>query len=232
MLTMRDQAVILEDAISESDLESMLNFAKDSEPYKDALLKMTSGESFYKFIPLSANSIKKDLVSESLNDSIKRFHKVLCDILIEKTSLPILSEGYCGISVCINYSMNYHADAERPHCQADRDLGKPEEIGHGGFKNPSKNEWQPNHTPHWVYTSLIYLSDDFEGGETTLPVKDIDIKPKKRRLFGFPCSRDYIHGVRKNTGGIRVTFSSWYKLADSQAELKDLYGYKDAPCLS
>lgn len=171
MLTMIDQAMLLEDAISESDLEYMLNFAKDSESYKEALLKMNSGESFYKFIPLSANSVKKDLVSDGLNEIIRRFHKVLCDILIEKTSLPILSEGYCGISVCANYSMNYHADAERPHCQADRNLGKPEDRGHGGFKNPSKNEWQPNHTPHWVYTSLIYLSDDFEGGKQRFPLK-------------------------------------------------------------
>ena len=128
--------------------------------------------------------------------------------------------------------MGYHADAERPHCQSDRDLGQPEDHGHGGFKNPSKNEWQPNHTPTRVYTSLIYLSDNFEGGETTLPVKNIDIKPKTRRLFGFPCSRDYIHGVRKNIGGIRVAFTAWYKVAENQAALKDVYGFKDLTCLS
>lgn len=232
MLTMHDQAVIMDDAISESDLTSMLDFAKASDPYKEALLKMSSGEPFYKFMPLSFNSIKGDSVSEGLYDAIRRSHKVLYDVLLEKTSLPVLSEEHCGISVCANFSMGYHADAERPHCQTDRNLGQPEDHGHGGFKNPSKNEWQPNHTPTRTYTSLIYLSDDFEGGETTLPLKDIDVKPKTRRLFGFPCSRDYIHGVRKNTGGIRIAFTAWYKVASSQADLKDPYGFKDVTCLS
>ena len=232
MLTMHDQAVILDDAISESDLASMLEFAKGSLPYQEALLKMESGESFYKFMPLSFNSNKSDSVNDDLNESVKRSHKVLYDILLEKTSLPVLSEEHCGISVCVNFSMGYHADAERPHCQVDRNLGQPEDHGHEGFKNPSKNEWQPNHTPTRIYTTLIYLSDDFEGGETTLPLRNIDTKPKTRRLFGFPCHRDYIHGVRRNTGGIRIAFTAWYKVAESQAILKDPYGFKDVTCLS
>lgn len=232
MLRMHDQAVILDEAISESDSRLMLEFAKNSSPYGDAIQKINSGESFYKFMPLSFNSKKNDLVDDMLNESIRRAHKALYDILLEKTSLPVLSEEYCGISVCVNYSMAYHADAERPHCQTDRNLGQPNQHGHEGFRNPSKNEWQPNHTPIRSYTSLIYLSDDFQGGETTLPLKNIDVKPKTRRLFGFPCSRDYIHGVRKNSGGVRVAFTAWYKIAESQSNLKDPYGFKDVNCLS
>ena len=63
-------------------------------------------------------------------------------------------------------------------------------------------------------------------------MRNIDTKPKTRRLFGFPCHRDYIHGVRKNTGGIRIAFTAWYKVAESQAILKDPYGFKDVTCLS
>lgn len=232
MLSIHDQAIVLDDAISESHAQAMMDFAMSSPLYSEAESKIDSGESYYKFIPLSFNSKASDNTGQAVIEALMHSHKVLYDILVEKTSLPILKEEHCGISICANFSMGYHADSERPFCQADRNLGEPKDRGHEGFKNPSKNEWQPNHTPNRIYTSLIYLTDGFEGGETTLPLRNLDVKPKKRRLFGFPCTRDYVHGVRKNTGGLRVAFTAWYKISEVQAGLKDPYGFKDLTCLS
>jgi hypothetical protein len=225
--SMHDQAVIIEDSISESYLDAMLTFAKSNNGYKEAISKNESGQSYYQFIPISANS-SSFVEDQTLIDAAKESHKALYDALAKNTSLPILTEEYCGLSICANYSMSYHADAERPYCVKDRNLGKPSDAGHEGFNNPSKQEWQPNHTPNRVYTSLVYLTDDFHGGETTMPQRNLDVKPKKGRLFGFPCSRDYIHGIRKNTGGLRIAFTAWYKLSDQKVE--DPFGHKDRTC--
>jgi hypothetical protein len=230
MLQIHDQAVVIDDAISVLHVDSMLQYVRSTEQYKEAESKVHSEESYYKFIPLSFNSIPDNSLGDHIAEAVRESHGALYRAL-EKTSLPVLAEEHCGISVCANFSMGYHADAERPYCKSDRDLGSPVENGNEGFKNPSKNEWQPNHTPNRVYTSLVYLTEDFEGGETTLPLRNMDVKPKTRRLFGFPCSRDYIHGVRRNTGGLRIAFTAWYKLAEKYSNVKDPYGFKDLTCL-
>mgnify|MGYP003112559718 CR=1 FL=1 len=58
------------------------------------------------------------------------------------------------------------------------------------------------------YTSIIYLNDDFEGGETV--VLDKTILPEKNKLISFEGNR-ILHKVNKITKGIRYTVPCWYK---------------------
>lgn len=226
MLTMYDQAFVMEESISEDNLVPLVRYAESLEEHRMATEAQSSGASFYRFISLSVNSKPIENIPEDVISAVDACHRVLFRILRENTTLPILEEDYTGISICSNYSMAYHADAERPFCTKDRNLGIPEGSGNGGFVCPSKNEWQPNHTPTRVYTTLVYLNEGFEGGETTMPTRNIDIKPKKGRMFGFPCSRDYIHGIRKNLG-VRMAFTSWYKFS---AGHDDPYGNSIKSC--
>lgn len=228
MIQMYDQAVIVEDCLPKEMLDYLFNQINNTEDFKKAQEAATSGEVFYKFIGLSSKS-KTYEPNENLSRVVNECHRVLFDILKEKTSLPALEEEYSGISLCSNYSMDYHADAERPYCQKDRNLGKPTAEDNSGFRMPEKNEWQPNHTPSRIYTSLVYLNDDFEGGETTMPLRNLNVKPKFGKMFAFPCSRDYIHGVRKNTG-VRAAFTAWYTLS-SKEKFNDEYGYKIPTCV-
>lgn len=213
MLTMHDQAFVLEDSVSEEHLGSFLDYAVGTNEYRSALEKNYSGESFYRFLSLSHNSNPDSGLPGKVVEAVMACHDAVLKVLSENTTLPRLEEDYSGISLCCNYSMVYHADAERPYCTRDRNLGVPKTSGDDGFIAPVKNEWQPNHTPTRVYTALMYLTDDFEGGETTMPVRGLNVKPKRGRMFGFPCSRDYIHGIRKNHGGVRIAFTTWYKLS-------------------
>ena len=41
---------------------------------------------------------------------------------------------------------------------------------------------------------LLYLSDEFEEGETYFPLWNVKVKPKKGRVLIFPPSWDYMHG--------------------------------------
>jgi len=62
---------------------------------------------------------------------------------------------------------------------------------------------------HTMYTSVLYLNDGFEGGETQLQ-DGTTIVPKQGRIF-FYDGIHYHHRVNTLTKGTRWTCASWYK---------------------
>ncbi len=55
------------------------------------------------------------------------------------------------------------------------------------------------------YGSIIYLNDEYEGGELFFPKYNIHLKPKPGTLVFFPSTNMYAHGVTEVTEGIRYT---------------------------
>lgn len=68
--------------------------------------------------------------------------------------------------------------------------------------------------PERDYASLIYLNDDYDGGELYIPSLDIEVKPEKGMLLTF-AGGTLMHGVKKVTRGTRYTNSCWLKLANA-----------------
>ena len=63
------------------------------------------------------------------------------------------------------------------------------------------------------YTALIYLNDDYEGGEIYFPNLNFEYKPKRGDAISFPCDlEDSAHGVKEVTKGNRYTIAIWYCL--------------------
>ena len=60
-----------------------------------------------------------------------------------------------------------------------------------------------------IFTSVTYLNDDFEGGETYFTSEDLMVKPKLGRTILFD-GKKFEHGVKKITSGIRYTLALWY----------------------
>ena len=82
----------------------------------------------------------------------------------------------------------------------------------GSLMGPHQDIWDIE------YSAVIYLNDNFEGGETYigLPGHELDdtiIKPKLGRLVCFR-GKDILHGVNKVTKGDRFTLPSWYSLPE------------------
>lgn len=76
-------------------------------------------------------------------------------------------------------------------------------------KWPEKSSMDPHiDQPAHQYTSLIYLNDDYEGGETV--VESEAIKPKKGMVVVLK-GNVYTHGVNEVTSGTRFMLSAWYK---------------------
>lgn len=63
-------------------------------------------------------------------------------------------------------------------------------------------------------SSLIYLNDDYEGGEIFFPQHKIRIKPKKGQLVAFEGGHYNIHGVTEVTKGVRYTNGFFWDFAD------------------
>ena len=48
---------------------------------------------------------------------------------------------------------------------------------------------------------ICYLNDDFDGGETSFPHFNLQVKPKKGSILLFPCTWSYLHKGNPATNG-------------------------------
>ena len=81
------------------------------------------------------------------------------------------------------YDMNYHIDTENSN----------------------------NSFTHLEYSAVIYLNNDFEGGEVHFPNIDFLYKPKAGDAIFFPANDlEYLHGVKSITDGQRFTMIFWH----------------------
>jgi hypothetical protein len=69
---------------------------------------------------------------------------------------------------------------------------------------------RPNISPHRSFSSLVYLNDDFEGGETYFPGHRIRFAPEAGGLVLFGAGPEYIHGVTRVRRGLRYTYAGWF----------------------
>ena len=58
-------------------------------------------------------------------------------------------------------------------------------------------------------TCVVYLNDDYDGGEIHFPFFDIRKKPNKGDILMYPGSWQYLHGVDK-VKGVRYAIVIWF----------------------
>ena len=56
---------------------------------------------------------------------------------------------------------------------------------------------------------VLYLNDDYDGGELFFPDIDLEIKPKSGQLIAWPSGPFFEHGVKKISNGDRYVVSSF-----------------------
>lgn len=60
--------------------------------------------------------------------------------------------------------------------------------------------------------ALVYLNDDYEGGELNFPTHNLSIKPKTGDLVFFPGNMNYAHEVTEVISGTRYTVPIWFTI--------------------
>ena len=63
---------------------------------------------------------------------------------------------------------------------------------------------------HRAFGSIIYLNDDYSGGETFYPNFEIIVKPKKNTCVVHPGDCDHLHGVTQVENSVRYTIASFW----------------------
>uniref|UniRef100_A0A1A8JE94 procollagen-proline 3-dioxygenase n=1 Tax=Nothobranchius kuhntae TaxID=321403 RepID=A0A1A8JE94_NOTKU len=82
---------------------------------------------------------------------------------------------------------------------------------------------EPPAYTHRDYSAILYLNDDFEGGEfifTELDAKTVtaEVHPRCGRVVGFGAGKENPHGVRAVTKGQRCAVALWFTLDPSHEE--------------
>ncbi|XP_041837682.1 prolyl 3-hydroxylase 1 [Melanotaenia boesemani] len=82
---------------------------------------------------------------------------------------------------------------------------------------------EPPAYTHRDYSAILYLNDDFEGGEfifTELDARTVtaEVHPRCGRVVGFGAGKENPHGVRAVTKGQRCAVALWFTLDPAHQE--------------
>ncbi|XP_029948601.1 prolyl 3-hydroxylase 1 [Salarias fasciatus] len=82
---------------------------------------------------------------------------------------------------------------------------------------------EPPAYTHRDYSAILYLNDDFEGGDfifTELDAKTVtaEVRPRCGRVVGFGAGKENPHGVRAVTRGQRCAVALWFTLDPAHEE--------------
>ncbi|MEZ5840371.1 MAG: DUF6065 family protein [Hyphomicrobiales bacterium] len=67
-----------------------------------------------------------------------------------------------------------------------------------------------NIAPYREFGSIVYLNDDYEGGEFVAPSLGIKVRPKTGLLLCFRGGPEHAHGVTTVRASTRYTMAGWY----------------------
>lgn len=80
----------------------------------------------------------------------------------------------------------------------------------GNHADNAYEDGQPNYVSWRTYSAIIYLNDDYTGGEFYFKKYAYDLKPETGLLVGFTAGINHVHGVRVVTSGTRYAFPMWF----------------------
>ncbi len=90
----------------------------------------------------------------------------------------------------------------------------------GNFQEPhadkqissGPNTGDPNEFPWYDIGSMIYINDDYIGGEIYFPNQNVSIKPEAGAACFFPGDINYLHGVTEVKSGTRFTIPVFWTI--------------------
>lgn len=84
----------------------------------------------------------------------------------------------------------------------------------GSYQPPhadnAEPDGSPNYTPWRLYSGLLYLNDDYDGGQTYFTRLGVEIQPSAGGLAIFEADMEHEHGVREVTRGTRKTIVTFW----------------------
>ena len=173
--------VEIKNFISEKESELIIKYL-NSNPEK----WMVFNETFTKCYGMPLSFYDKVLEEYGLENNI--FENI--NHRFKETIESIFNKKFTGVT--------YHAQKW--------DVGGMVEV----HSDTSDLEGNPNHNITNEYTIILYLNDNYGGGELYFPQHDLIIKPKPGSILTFPGNHTNIHGVNEVKNETRYTVVSWW----------------------
>lgn len=119
--------------------------------------------------------------------------------------LSIFNDIYCN-RVAPFYDVDFEW-YERPQILRYPPGGKYDEHADADIWTASTNSWQ--RCQDRDYSVILYLNEDYEGGQIRFTKFDQTLQPEPGMLLAFPSDHRYTHAVLPTTRGIRYSIVSW-----------------------
>lgn len=154
--------------------------------HEDKFGKIDGNQDYWKGRTLTPSDVPDQEVVQLFRDTRDRILEVVSGQLTEQLGPqpPLYADVVNFARWPVGFELHPHADAENP----------------GGAPHPF---------PWRNFASVIYLNDNYGGGEIYFPNFKLELKPKPGTLVVFPGTLRYLHGVRAVTSGMRHTIASF-----------------------
>lgn len=83
--------------------------------------------------------------------------------------------------------------------------------GEVGVHSDSVSNWHQDNIEEKIYSALVYLTNDYDGGEIIFPNENIELKPKPGTLVYFYGDSETEHGVKMVRSGKRTNWILFFK---------------------
>ncbi len=177
---------ILRNILTIEEADTLRNLIENSPRYREGKLKIGDGKDW------SHNVSATGFTLEQVNDKeqyniIKNCLYKISKYMKDMTGL----EAYYPTDGCVRLRKIY--DATKIHCD-------------GIIHNP-RNPCFENNTR--VFSTIIALNSDYEGGELCFPSQDVKIKLEAGDAIIFPPYRTHLHYTNALNGTFRYTINTW-----------------------
>ncbi len=215
-----DNIIIHSDLLPSSDIEKLLHYVKNSNISQE-LLPNGDGCDFYE----DGNPVKiKSIFFNPSDNNIYSLVNKLAGLIKEKIDFKygqrfLYDPRIWGRVWSVGDYQSPHSDSEYNNSELSLDI------------DDSRPTWNSD-IPRFLAdcSSLIYLNEDYEGGELIFPEYDLKLKPKTGDVITFPTNAIYLHAVNKINSGTRYNILlKWYRkttlvsnIMPKNAAIKDL----------
>jgi hypothetical protein len=175
-------AKIVENFLSKDVCEFIVNSVKDISPWE------SGGDDFWDNRSLNIRTLFDKGHSELAKILINTKDKVKKEIEEAYGQGPVYSDLFQVVRWFPGMEQPPHAD-DMTNVEGEDDL-----------------EW----FAHRNFGAIIYLNDDYSGGETFYPQHEISISPEAGKLAVHPGTPDHMHGVTKIENETRYTLASFW----------------------
>ncbi len=175
--------IVLKNFLSEVAVQYLLNWLKTNDAKYDE--HVSNGEKYWNGRCIHYN----DIEDEMLKSCLKSIMYVMRDIVSQ--SDPSENTVYVEKPQFARWQEGWELP---PHAD-----------------NIEQDNLTPNATPWRSHGGVIYLNDDFEGGELYYPnLNCYEVKPEPGMVVLHRAGIEHTHGIKKVTKGTRHTISTFF----------------------